>query len=237
MPLVIQALHYDVPRGAHSVGAHVRDAAAYVCWAFARAYSPAVMAFPFQTLAPSLLTAACYDREVNCRRAAAAAFQENVGRQQTFPHGIEIVTAADFGALGPLGHAYRQVACQVARYEEYRAAMVDELIRVKIRHWVRHTPTIHLYICTYRQREVMAAAYGGGRLQSAAVRELAAEGLGRLAPMDPTHFSAAVVDHLVPATCAADLALRHGATLALAHVLPALHKMDALLAEGKGVRG
>lgn len=25
---------------ARSVGAHVRDAAAYVCWAFARAYSP-----------------------------------------------------------------------------------------------------------------------------------------------------------------------------------------------------
>ena len=173
MPLVIQALHYDVPRGAHSVGAHVRDAAAYVCWAFARAYSPAVMALPFQTLAPSLLTAACYDREVNCRRAAAAAFQENVGRQQTFPHGIEIVTAADFGALGPLGHAYRQVACQVARYEEYRAAMVDELIRVKIRHWVRHTPHntfIHLYIQT--------AGSDGSSLRGGAAAECCGEGAG-----------------------------------------------------------
>ena len=31
---------YDEKRGNFSVGAHVRDAACYVCWAFARAYDP-----------------------------------------------------------------------------------------------------------------------------------------------------------------------------------------------------
>lgn len=41
-PLVTRALQYDVRRGAGGVGAHVRDAACYVCWAFARAYSPKV---------------------------------------------------------------------------------------------------------------------------------------------------------------------------------------------------
>jgi hypothetical protein len=82
VPLVVNALHYDVRRGPHSVGAHVRDAAAYVCWAFARAYSAEVMAGVSARIAPSLLTVACYDREVNCRRAAAAAFQEvRWGRQ------------------------------------------------------------------------------------------------------------------------------------------------------------
>ena len=44
VPHVAEALTYDVRRGPHSVGAHVRDAAAYVCWAFARAYAPEALA-------------------------------------------------------------------------------------------------------------------------------------------------------------------------------------------------
>lgn len=44
-PLVRRALAYDVRRGAGGVGAHVRDAACYVCWAFARAYSPKVITY------------------------------------------------------------------------------------------------------------------------------------------------------------------------------------------------
>ena len=37
--------------------------------------------------------------QVNCRRAASAAFQEIVGRQGEFPHGIDILTAADYFSL------------------------------------------------------------------------------------------------------------------------------------------
>jgi hypothetical protein len=51
-------------------------------------------------LASSLLVVACYDREVNCRRAAAAAFQEAVGRLGTFPHGMDIIGVADYFAVG-----------------------------------------------------------------------------------------------------------------------------------------
>lgn len=79
--LITTALLYDVRVGSHSVGAHVRDAACYVTWAFARAYSPDVMQPYVQQIAQGLLTVAVFDREVNVRRAAAAAFQENVGRQ------------------------------------------------------------------------------------------------------------------------------------------------------------
>lgn len=60
----MQALHYDVRRGPHSVGSHVRDAAAYVCWAFGRAYNHTDMKGILDELAPHLLIIACYDREV-----------------------------------------------------------------------------------------------------------------------------------------------------------------------------
>lgn len=38
--VILRALTYDEKRGSCSVGANVRDAACYVCWAFARAYEP-----------------------------------------------------------------------------------------------------------------------------------------------------------------------------------------------------
>lgn len=37
--------------------------------------------------------------QVNCRRAASAAYQESVGRQGNVPHGINILTAADYFTL------------------------------------------------------------------------------------------------------------------------------------------
>lgn len=69
----MQALHYDVPRGTTSVGIHVRDAACYVCWAFARAFDAEVMAPHVAALAPALLVQVVFDREVNCRRVAMGA--------------------------------------------------------------------------------------------------------------------------------------------------------------------
>jgi hypothetical protein len=139
-----QSLLYEVSKGSHSVGNHVRDAACYVCWAFARAYryrlrvglvclffyisstsfflfffiffiflcvlhflllhynrgfqlfvccelvnySPETLSPFSMALAQALITLAVFDRDVNCRRAAAAAFQEHVGRSGYFPHGI-----------------------------------------------------------------------------------------------------------------------------------------------------
>jgi len=62
------------------VGSNVRDSACYVVWAFARAYNPEILKPFVIDLARTLLTVCVFDREIHCRRAAAAAFQEHVGR-------------------------------------------------------------------------------------------------------------------------------------------------------------
>lgn len=74
VPVLEQALVYDINLGNHSVGAHVRDAACYVVWSFARAYAPEIMKPHVHTLATQLVNISLFDREVNCRRAASATF-------------------------------------------------------------------------------------------------------------------------------------------------------------------
>lgn len=134
IPLIDQAIIYDENRGNYSVGAHVRDAACYVVWSFARAYSPQLMKPFVHTLSTKLIILSLFDREVNCRRAASATFQESVGRQGNFPHGIEIITEADYFTLSNRVNAYLQVAVFVGQFPEYWQAMVDHLVDVKLTH-------------------------------------------------------------------------------------------------------
>ena len=74
VPVLEKALTFDINLGNHSVGAHVRDAACYVVWSFARAYSPDIMRPHVMSLATNLVNISLFDREVNCRRAASATF-------------------------------------------------------------------------------------------------------------------------------------------------------------------
>lgn len=75
-----QALFFDVRKGAASIGSNVRDASAYVVWSLARTEDTNAMK-PFALeLAQNLMRVALFDREIHIRRAASAAFQENVGR-------------------------------------------------------------------------------------------------------------------------------------------------------------
>jgi hypothetical protein len=68
-----------VQRGRHSVGAMVRDAAAYVLWSLARAIHPHVLRPYIAHIASILTITAICDRALNVRRACAAAFQVSVG--------------------------------------------------------------------------------------------------------------------------------------------------------------
>jgi hypothetical protein len=153
-----QALVFDQQRASFSVGAHVRDAACYVCWAFARAYCPTVLRTHVETLAPRLVCVSLYDREVHVRRAASAAFQENVGRQGIFPRGIEIVTAADFFIVGNRSTAFLNAGRQVAVFEEYHPYCLSHILQRSINHW------------------------------DADIRQIAAQALGILVEVKPTTF-------------------------------------------------
>eukprot|EP00392_Amoebophrya_sp_AT5.2_P000449 g450.t1 len=140
LPIVCEALSFEFNDGAlgggqTSAGQHVRDAACYCVWAFARAYEGAHFA-PFRRqLAAALLPAACFDREINIRRAAAAAIQEHVGRQDSFPHGIRLVTAADFFTVSCRKRAYAEVASAVASLDpDYRFYLVSHLLDRKLEH-------------------------------------------------------------------------------------------------------
>uniref|UniRef100_A0AAY4BLW0 Tubulin-specific chaperone D n=1 Tax=Denticeps clupeoides TaxID=299321 RepID=A0AAY4BLW0_9TELE len=101
VPLIVKALTYDEKRGTCSVGSDVRDAACYVCWAFARAYEPNELK-PFVTrIASAIVITAVFDRDINCRKAASVS--------GTFPHGIDILTAADYFAVANLNNCYLSI--------------------------------------------------------------------------------------------------------------------------------
>ena len=135
---VLQALQYDEKHGKTSKGAHVRDAACYVTWAFARAFAPECMEGNISRIAEGLVVLCLLDREVNCRRAAAAALQEHVGRQggpmcSNLPNAIEVITVADYFSLGSRRNAYINVAPLVAAFPQYLAPIVDHLVARKVR--------------------------------------------------------------------------------------------------------
>ncbi|XP_010786645.1 tubulin-specific chaperone D [Notothenia coriiceps] len=195
VPLIVKSLTYEEKRGACSVGSNVRDAACYVCWSFARAYEPKELEPYVTQISSALLITAVFDRNVNCRRAASAAFQENVGRQGTFPHGIDILTAADYFAVGSISNCYLNITVFIASFPEYTEAMIDHLIAMKINHW------------------------------DSVIRELATKALHNLTPQAADYMATTVLPKLLPMAVGIDLHGRHGAILACAEITHALYKL------------
>ncbi|XP_050391441.1 tubulin-specific chaperone D [Patella vulgata] len=193
VPVVLKALAYDERKGNFSVGSHVRDAACYVCWAFARAYEPEEIKPFVNRIANGLIIATIFDREVNVRKAASAAFQENVGRQGIFPHGIDIVTTADYFVVGNRSQCYLEISVYIAQFEEYTESLVNHLVNVKISHW------------------------------DSAIRELSAEALYNLTATCPQYMIKTALPTILSRTTSIDLFMRHGAVLSAAYITHALY--------------
>ncbi|KNZ80978.1 Tubulin-specific chaperone D [Termitomyces sp. J132] len=130
-----KALFFDLRKGAHSIGSNVRDAAAYVIWALARSQVPSTLAPFSHNLAQRLTAVALYDREIHIRRAASAAFQEHVGRNNLFPCGIDVLGKTDFYAVSIRRNAFLVAAPQVAQHEEYQTFLLNHVLDVTLRHW------------------------------------------------------------------------------------------------------
>ncbi|KAF2356648.1 Tubulin-specific chaperone D C-terminal [Trinorchestia longiramus] len=188
-----QAFVYDKLMGQNSVGSNVRDAACYLCWSLARAYDPHTLAPYVEQLATGLLLVALFDREIPCRHAAAAAFQEHVGRQGSFPHGIAILVEVDYFSVGVRATAYLKLAPFVASFEEYRIALIDHLLDFKLSHW------------------------------DTVVRQLAAKSLALLTEHCPEYCSSVALPRLLTAATGPVLVARHGAILALGGLVSALY--------------
>ena len=196
VPILLKALTYDERRGTSSVGAHVRDAACYLAWSFARAYEPEALSGHVNDIARTLIITTLFDREVNCRRAASAAFQENVGRQGYFPHGIDILTMADYFAVSNRTNTYLNLCPVIGKYKEYTKALIDHLVLVKRDHW------------------------------DSSIRWLAAQSMHELTKLKPDFVSKGVLDTLVPLCTGMDLFTRHGSMLIVAEVVHSLHEEE-----------
>ena len=194
VPIVVQAIGYDVRRGQHSVGTHVRDASCYVCWAFARAYEPTVLKPHVKELSAALVLTSLFDREVNCRRAASAAFQESVGRQgaDNFLHGIAILTTADYYSLGNRNDSFMNLALDIAHFEEYQTKILRHLSDVKLFHW------------------------------DIEVRTLSSRTLSRISKLNPDYTASSILPKLLKQCFHDDLVVRHGSLLGVAEIVLAL---------------
>ncbi|OXB81175.1 UNVERIFIED_CONTAM: hypothetical protein H355_005105, partial [Colinus virginianus] len=185
VPVVLKALTYDEKRGSCSVGSNVRDAACYLSWAFARAYDPSELLPFINQIASALVIGAVFDRDINCRKAASG----------TFPHGTEILTAADYFAVGNRVNCYLTISVYIAGFPEYTQPMIDHLVNMKINHW------------------------------DSAIRELSTKALHNLTPRAPEYMANVVLPKLLPLSVGIDLHTRHGAILACAEITHALCKL------------
>ena len=198
VPLIVSALQYDVMRGQHSVGTHVRDAACYACWAFARSYDPLVLKLHLPILTKAIILTSLFDREINCRRGASACFQEYVGRQgsDNFKHGISILTTADYFSLSNRTDAFTSVAFQIAQFKEYRIDIIKHLYEVKLFHW------------------------------DADIRMLTSKSLQGLTHFESSYFTNTVLPYLLTLCMNETLCVRHGAIIGVAEIILSLNEIN-----------
>ncbi|KAK2078653.1 hypothetical protein QBZ16_003493 [Prototheca wickerhamii] len=201
-PVILPALRFELRRGASAVGAHVRDAAAYACWALARAPGgPPRTTRPARRWGPR-----CSRWPAWTARSTAAARARPPSRSWS-GGGAAGRTASPCCASPttlrcPGARAFLEVAPAVARFEGYFAPLAEQLLHDKLlRHWEK------------------------------GLRELAARAAAALARVDARWALQTALPLLLDRALSAELEARHGAVAGLAELLGALPP-EAALASG-----
>ena len=189
IPYLEKALLFETDKGTFVTGSNVRDSACYIVWALARAFTTDIMKKYVERLAKTLILTILFDKEVNCRRAASAAFQENIGRQGNFPHGIEILTEADYFTLGSRNNCYFNISIFIAQYEEYYKSIVDYLYSNRL---------IHV---------------------EPLIRDISATALSLLVPFKPKLFVDEIIPKLIKNALSPSLRVRHGSLIGIGNIL------------------
>uniref|UniRef100_A0A060TC55 ARAD1D37004p n=1 Tax=Blastobotrys adeninivorans TaxID=409370 RepID=A0A060TC55_BLAAD len=112
------SLQFEQKRLTYATGANVRDASCYVCWSLFRVYQDIPAPILDQILA-NLVVLCCFDREVNIRRAASAAIQEGIGRQNGSPgslsleKGLKLIQIVDYLRIGLRSRCFLEISSEV----------------------------------------------------------------------------------------------------------------------------
>ncbi|KAF2074840.1 hypothetical protein CYY_003866 [Polysphondylium violaceum] len=195
VPLLVRSLFFDILKGTYSVGSHVRDSACYLSWALARTYHHSVLSKYLDSISQSLVVTSLFDREINCRKSASAAFQELVGRHQgSVPHGIDIVTTADFFAVGNRKNSFTNIALFIASYPEYYESIVAHLAKFKVYHW------------------------------DLEIRELAAKSIKLMTNINPQYIVEKVLPTLISSIRSDLIPVRHGGSITISDILISLQE-------------
>ena len=189
IPYLEKALLFEIDKGTFVTGSNVRDSACYIVWALARAFTTDIMKKHVERLAKTLILTILFDKEVNCRRAASAAFQENIGRQGNFPHGIEILTEADYFTLGSRNNCYFNISIFIAQYEEYYKSIVEYLYNNRL---------IHV---------------------EPQIRDISSTALSLLVPFQHKYFVDEVIPKLIKNSKSPSLKIRHGSLIGIGNIL------------------
>lgn len=123
---------------------------------------------------------------------ARACLTHSILHSQNFPHGIDILTAADYYTLGNRHESYTTIATFIASFAQYRRPIIDHLQTVKLFHW------------------------------DIEIRVLASKSLHSLSRMDKEFTVATVMPNLLERSTNSDVCVRHGSVVGLSEIVLAL---------------